>query len=156
MLAQQVVECSSGCRRAQETATAFALTTSKARALARPAAVGNVLRLGTLANTLHIYEELPFATEHADHCSVRWLRTDRCGAGTAENTSPEQPHVNGEPPTVGGGSSKPLSDKLAQSKGGICPPAGIDRTCSSGRRRRSSQGYSSPGPPSPRFVRLKY
>jgi hypothetical protein len=37
------------------------------------------------------------------------------------------PDVKGEPPTVGGGSSEPLSDKLAQSKGVICPPAGVDR-----------------------------
>ena len=29
------------------------------------------------------------------------------------------PDVKGEPPTVGGGSSEPLSDKLAQSKGVI-------------------------------------
>jgi len=57
------------------------------------------------------------------------------GAGLAqptENTSPEQgatcpPDVKGEPPTVGGGGSQPLSDKLARSKGVICPPAGIDR-----------------------------
>jgi hypothetical protein len=53
-------------------------------------------------------------------------------AQPTENTSPEQgttcpPDVKGEPPTVGGGSSAPLSDKLAQSKGVICPPAGIDR-----------------------------
>jgi hypothetical protein len=53
-------------------------------------------------------------------------------AQATENTSPEQgttcpPDVKGEPPTVGGGSSAPLSDKLAQSKGVICPPAGIDR-----------------------------
>ena len=27
---------------------------------------------------------------------------------------------------VGGGNNEPLSDKLAQSKGVICPPAGID------------------------------
>ena len=32
-----------------------------------------------------------------------------------------------EGPTVGRGSDAPLSDKLAQSKGVICPPAGIDR-----------------------------
>jgi hypothetical protein len=33
-----------------------------------------------------------------------------------------------EGPTIGGGgSSEPLGDKLAQSKGVICPPAGIDR-----------------------------
>ena len=37
------------------------------------------------------------------------------------------PDVKGTPPTVGGGSSEPLSDKLAQSKGVICPPAGVDR-----------------------------
>ena len=48
------------------------------------------------------------------------------------NRSPEEgvtcpPDIKGEPPTVGGGSSAPLSDKLAQSKGVICPPAGIDR-----------------------------
>lgn len=34
------------------------------------------------------------------------------------------PDVKGEPPTVGGGGS--LSDKLAQSNGIICPPAGLD------------------------------
>ena len=37
------------------------------------------------------------------------------------------PDVKGNPPTVGGRSSEPLSDKLAQSKGVICPPAGVDR-----------------------------
>ncbi|HYZ45908.1 MAG TPA: hypothetical protein VE667_13715 [Xanthobacteraceae bacterium] len=37
------------------------------------------------------------------------------------------PDANGDPPTVGGGNSQPLSDKLAQSKGVICPPAGVDR-----------------------------
>jgi hypothetical protein len=37
------------------------------------------------------------------------------------------PDVKGEPPTVGSGSSKSLSDKLAQSKGVICPPAGVDQ-----------------------------
>jgi len=36
------------------------------------------------------------------------------------------PDVKGEPPTVGGGSSEPLSDKLARSKGVICPPTGLD------------------------------
>jgi hypothetical protein len=52
-------------------------------------------------------------------------------AQVAGNPAPEQgaacpPDVKGEPPTVGGGSSEPLSDKLAQSKGVICPPAGVD------------------------------
>ena len=46
--------------------------------------------------------------------------------------TPEQgvacpPDVEGEPPTVGGGSSEPLSDRLAESKGVICPPSGVDR-----------------------------
>ena len=59
------------------------------------------------------------------------------GRGTAlaqatGNPSPEEeatcpPDIKGEPPTVGSGSSAPLSDKLARSKGVICPPAGIDR-----------------------------
>ena len=49
-----------------------------------------------------------------------------------EQPSPGQgaacpPDVRGEAPTVGGCSSEPLSDKLAQSKGVICPPAGVDR-----------------------------
>jgi hypothetical protein len=36
------------------------------------------------------------------------------------------PDVKGEAPTVGQGGSEPLSDKLAQSKGVICPPASVD------------------------------
>jgi hypothetical protein len=36
------------------------------------------------------------------------------------------PGVNGNPPTIGGGSAESLSEKLAESKGIICPPAGID------------------------------
>jgi hypothetical protein len=52
-------------------------------------------------------------------------------AQATRHSSPEEgvcpPDIKGEPPTVGGGSSAPLSDKLAQSKGVICPPAGIDR-----------------------------
>ena len=44
----------------------------------------------------------------------------------SESRVPQQ-GVTGEPPTVGGGSSEPLSDQLAQSKGVICPPAGVDR-----------------------------
>jgi hypothetical protein len=37
------------------------------------------------------------------------------------------PGVTGDPPTLGGPpSDKPLSDRLADSKGVICPPAGID------------------------------
>jgi hypothetical protein len=37
------------------------------------------------------------------------------------------PDVKGEPPTVGNGGSKSLSEKLADSKGVICPPAGLDQ-----------------------------
>jgi hypothetical protein len=44
-----------------------------------------------------------------------------------ENGAACPPDTKGEPPTVGGGSSEPLSDKLARSKGVICPPAGVDR-----------------------------
>jgi hypothetical protein len=46
---------------------------------------------------------------------------------TSEQGTTCPPDVKGDPPTVGGGSSRQLSDKLAQSKGVICPPAGIDR-----------------------------
>lgn len=53
-------------------------------------------------------------------------------AQVAGNPPPEQgvacpPDVKGEPPTIGRGGSEPLSDKLAQSKGVICPPSGVDR-----------------------------
>jgi hypothetical protein len=37
------------------------------------------------------------------------------------------PDVKGEPPTIGEGGSKSLSDKLARSNGIICPPAGLDQ-----------------------------
>ena len=37
------------------------------------------------------------------------------------------PGVKGDPPTIGGGrTAEPLSEKLAESRGIICPPAGID------------------------------
>jgi hypothetical protein len=36
------------------------------------------------------------------------------------------PDVKGLPPTVGGPASSDLSDRLADSKGVICPPAGVD------------------------------
>jgi len=59
------------------------------------------------------------------------------GSAGAQTTSPGQavpqqsvacpPDVKGESPTVGEGkSSEPLSDRLAQSKGVICPPTGVD------------------------------
>jgi hypothetical protein len=37
------------------------------------------------------------------------------------------PDVKGEPPTTGSSKSNELSDKLAESKGVICPPTGVDR-----------------------------
>jgi hypothetical protein len=60
------------------------------------------------------------------------LATNVALAQSAAQPSPESgvtcpPDIKGEPPTVGGGSSEPLSDKLAQSKGVICPPAGVDQ-----------------------------
>ena len=36
------------------------------------------------------------------------------------------PGVGADAPTIGKETSKPLSDQLAESKGVICPPAGID------------------------------
>jgi hypothetical protein len=59
--------------------------------------------------------------------------TTACAQPAAQQRTPSEqgiacpPDVKGEPPTVGGGSSQPLSDKLAESKGVICPPAGVDR-----------------------------
>ena len=53
-------------------------------------------------------------------------------AQAADNPAPAQdgaacpPDVTREAPTVGSGNSEPLSDKLAQSRGIICPPAGVD------------------------------
>ena len=59
------------------------------------------------------------------------------GPAAAQTATPDQavpqpsvacpPDVKGESPTVGEGkSSEPLSDRLAQSKGVICPPTGVD------------------------------
>src|SRR5262245_40626909 len=36
------------------------------------------------------------------------------------------PDVKGSPPTVGGPATPDLSDRLSDSKGVICPPAGVD------------------------------
>jgi len=49
------------------------------------------------------------------------------GDAPAQNAVVCPPDVKGEPPTVGSGDSRPLSDKLAQSKGVICPPSGLDQ-----------------------------
>jgi hypothetical protein len=51
-------------------------------------------------------------------------------AGRPESPPPQAdcpPDVQPPPPTVGGATSPNLSDKLADSKGVICPPAGVDR-----------------------------
>jgi hypothetical protein len=37
------------------------------------------------------------------------------------------PGADPSPPKPGGDDPKPLSDKLAETKGVICPPAGLDR-----------------------------
>jgi hypothetical protein len=57
------------------------------------------------------------------------------GVAAAQSTTPSPPapqgtacppDVQGSPPTVGGAPTPDLSDKLADSKGVICPRAGID------------------------------
>jgi hypothetical protein len=92
------------------------------------------LRVGTLTNTLRkcVRNRLLRLTIVIIAACVGFAQAGVVLAQPTENTSPEQgvtcpPDVKGEPPTVGGGSSGPLSDKLARSKGVICPPAGIDR-----------------------------
>jgi len=56
------------------------------------------------------------------------------GSVRAETVAPPQqpraecpPGSGPNPPAVGRESNKTLSDQLAQSKGVICPPAGVDR-----------------------------
>jgi len=84
-------------------------------------------------HALQVREELPLRTTILIIAAFVGVAPLSAGlAQPTENASPERgamcpPDVKGEPPTVGGGSSEPLSDKLAQSKGVICPPAGIDR-----------------------------
>ena len=73
-------------------------------------------------------------------------------AQVAGNPAPERgaacpPDVKGEPPTVGGGSSQPLSDKLAQSKGVICPPSGVDPRYTSRRPTAGLKVIPPPGTP---------
>jgi len=110
----------------------FALTTSNAQP--RRQAWGTFCVSGALTNTLRkcVRNYLLRLTMLIIAAFVGFAQAGVVLAQPADNTSPEQgatcpPDVKGEPPTVGGGSSKPLSDKLAQSKGVICPPAGIDR-----------------------------
>jgi hypothetical protein len=55
-----------------------------------------------------------------------------CAGPAASQTEPRAttpacpPDVKGDPPTVGGPSGRDLSDRLADSRGVICPPAGVD------------------------------
>ena len=56
-----------------------------------------------------------------------------CGFAQAESAAPSPatradcpPGAGSNAPTVGRESQKTLSDQLAQSKGVICPPAGVD------------------------------
>ena len=116
-----------------QTATAFC---TNVKCPGAPSAVGggNILRLGTLTNTLRkcVRNWLLRPTIAIIAAFVGFAQAGVVLAQPNDNTSPEQgatcpPDIKGEPPTVGGGSSGPLSDKLAQSKGVICPPAGIDR-----------------------------
>ena len=62
--------------------------------------------------------------------SAAWAQPVPQQPAPAEQNAACPPDVKGEPPTVGGGgggNSPPLSDKLADSKGVICPPAGVDQ-----------------------------
>jgi len=60
--------------------------------------------------------------------SVAWAGTALAQADARPPAQPAcPPDVSGDAPTVGRSNpSKSLSDKLAESKGIICPPAGID------------------------------
>ena len=58
-----------------------------------------------------------------------------CGVAAAQTTVPQgsdhpgsacPPGTGANAPTVGKEQQRPLSDQLAQSKGVICPPAGVD------------------------------
>jgi hypothetical protein len=60
-------------------------------------------------------------------CASAWAQPAPKDRAPTDQGTACPPDVKGEPPTVGGGSSQPLSDKLADSKGVICPPAGVDR-----------------------------
>ena len=115
------------------------ICTPPARALSATTsrdALRNTLRRSASAGP----REVAFASHHPDHCSVHQRRTGKCGAGASdpEPLSEEgatcPPDTNGEPTTVGGGSSAPLSEKLARSKGVICPLPVLIGTCRSRRR----------------------
>jgi hypothetical protein len=80
-----------------------------------------------------IWKELPLRSVITIIAALVTVVTANVSLAQSTATPPPEsgatcpPDVKGEAPTVGGGSSEPLSDKLAQSKGVICPPAGVDR-----------------------------
>ena len=89
---------------------------------------------GSLTCILH--EELPVRSIRL--ILAMFMSVASTGAALAQSAGsdrvPEQgegaacpPDVKEGPTVGGGGNNEPLSDKLAQSKGVICPPAGIDR-----------------------------
>ncbi len=59
------------------------------------------------------------------HSSALAQATDQ-GHGPMQPGIACPPGISGEPPTEGHGSSPSLSDRLAESKGVICPPAELD------------------------------
>ena len=101
--------------------------------LPRADPVGTLKELCTLTNALANLEGLPLRSVVPIIAALVTVVTANVSLAQSTATPrPESgatcpPDVKGEPPTVGGGSSEPLSDKLAQSKGVICPPAGVDR-----------------------------
>lgn len=70
----------------------------------------------------------PLVASLAAAMSIGWL-----GIAVAQPTQPAPqegvvcpPDVKGNPPGLGRNNSGDLSDKLTDSKGVICPPAGVD------------------------------
>jgi len=58
-----------------------------------------------------------------------FAQTAKPSAPDAQHEAPTAacpPGVTGSPPTVGGPPAADLSDRLSDSKGVICPPAGVD------------------------------
>jgi hypothetical protein len=66
-------------------------------------------------------EGVAFVLRHPDHCSAGHGCDDKCVAGAIDRDSSSQKWSD-----LPARCSEPLSDKLAQSKGVICPPAGVD------------------------------
>ena len=78
-------------------------------------------------------EGVAFALRRPDHSSVGDGCGGKCFAGAIDRASVSRESsympagCERRAAAVGGGSSEPLSDKLARSKGVICPPAAVDR-----------------------------